>query len=351
MKNHGKAKNFSKLIEVPIKHFESDLALLNKISSSARTGLAQLVTVKNDAETSLQDIYQRLKFFQECGVEFSTLDQKFCQLRYPLDLLDVDKINTKISAKILSLISSFEQHHVIDSTNSRLMNLSADQQHAKVCLTEYQTAGRGRYGRQWIAPFASGLCLSLGWQFRNKVEHLQLISLLPAVALIRVMHKIGLKCAGVKWPKDVICIGQKHPGVLIEIPANNSELQAVVIGIGLNVYNRSKLSEQILQPWTSIDQQLEETPSRNELAAMLITEVFGLIQVVEQNGLGMVRDEWRQYDDLKNTSVTLLNGKHKEEGISRGISDDGSLCVEINGELKQFASGEISLRSRLDKKR
>jgi len=192
------------------------------------------------------------------------------------------------------------------------------------------------------------LCLSLGWQFRSSVEQLQLISLLPAVALIRVMHRIGLKDARVKWPNDVIYNGQKLAGVLIEIPANNSGFQAVVIGIGLNVYNRSELSEQILQPWTSIEQQLQVTPSRNELAAMLVTELFELIQTVEQDGLQMIRDEWREYDGLKNTSVNLLNGKQKEKGISRGINDDGSLCVEINGEFKRFSSGEISLRSRSD---
>ena len=333
---------------MPNNNYESDLALLKSISSATKTNLVDLASTVNDAKITSQNVYQRLKLFQECGVEFLTLDQHSCQLSSSLDLLDIEKLKKNIPQEILSIIPSFERHNVIDSTNSVLMNLPADQQHAKVCLAEYQTAGRGRHGRQWIAPFASGLCLSLGWQFRSTVEQLQLISLLPAVALIRVMHKVGLKDAGVKWPNDVICNGEKLAGILIEISANSSGLQAVVIGIGLNVYNRSELSEQILQPWTSVDQQLQTTPARNELAAMLITELFELIQTVEQDGLDMIRGEWREYDGLKNTPVTLINGKRQEQGISRGISDDGSLCVEINGELKQFSSGEISLRSRSD---
>ena len=278
-------------------------------------------------------------------MKFSTLEENFCQLFYPLDLLNIDKIRAKIPQRIASRISSIERHIVINSTNSALINLSAEKQHAKVCLAEYQTAGRGRYGRQWVAPFASGLCLSLAWQFQNIVKQLQLISLLPAVALIRVMHKIGLKGVGVKWPNDVVFNGRKLAGVLIEIPANNSEFQALVIGIGLNVYNRSESSEQIQQPWVAIDKELDTIPSRNELAAMLIIELFELIQAAEQEGLAMIRDEWQRYDALRNTPVCVMNGEQKEKGISRGINDEGSLCVEINGEIKEFVSGEVSLRA------
>ncbi len=343
MKAHGKIKRLSELIEVPPKTltFELDLALLNQFSSSVRTKLAHWA---NDTELSPQDIYQRLKLFQECGVEFSTLDNNSCQLRYPLDLLDINKVSTIIPTEIFSIISSLERHLVIGSTNSTLINLPAEQLHAKVCLAEYQTAGRGRYGRQWVAPFASGLCLSLGWQFQKTVKKLQLISFLPAVALIHVLHKIGLKNAGVKWPNDVIYNGQKLAGILIEMPATNAQFPVVVIGIGLNVYNRSELSEQIPQPWTSIDQHLEKVLSRNELAALLITELIELIQVVEQEGTDKIRDEWRQYDGLKNTPVTVINGNKKEKGISRGINDDGLICIEIDGKLEQFVSGEISLR-------
>ena len=267
------------------------------------------------------------------------------------DLLETEKIRSKIPEKILSLISSIDRYDEIDSTNSALLNLPIDQQHGKICLAEYQTAGRGRYGRDWIAPFASGLCFSLGWKFQKEVKEIQLISLLPAVALIRVLHSLGLKKAGVKWPNDLLCQGEKLAGILIEIPANNSTSQSIVIGIGINVYNRTGLSEQIQQPSTSIDQQLDQVPSRTTLAAMLITELLGLLQIVEKEGLAMIRDEWRRYDVLINTPVKLVSGGNSISGTSRGINDDGSLSVEIDGELKQFFSGEISLRADDDQAR
>lgn len=292
-----------------------------------------------------EDLFQRLKEYQASGVEFLQLDSQSCQLKYPLDLLEIDRIRSGIPEIILSQLSSIERHTVLDSTNSALLNLPAEEQHARVYLAEYQTAGRGRFGRQWVAPFASGLCLSLGWQFQKNIDQFQLISLLPAVAVIRTMHKIGLDEARVKWPNDVICRGHKLAGMLIEISAKNPGVQGVVIGVGLNVYNRTEMSAQIQQPWTAIDQQLDSLPARSELAAQLITELLRLIQTIEQGGLTEIRNEWQCYDALKNRSVTLINGKQKQKGISRGISEDGSLCVEINGQLKQFVSGEITLRS------
>lgn len=336
MKNHGKSEKYiSELV---------DQTLLKKISHTIVTDLGQLKSTINESEITQYLIYQRLQFFQTCGIEFEILDPNYCQLRSSLDLLDVDKIRAGIPQTINTHISTIERHNFVESTNSVLLNDAPEKQHAKICLAEYQTAGRGRHGRHWLAPFASGLCLSLGWQFKSPVQQLQLISLLPAVALIRVLHKKGLRDACVKWPNDVICKGHKLAGILIEIPASTSDLQTIVIGVGVNVYNRSTMSEQIQQPYTSIEQYLGKALSRNELVAMLITELFGLINRVEQKGLVEIRDEWRRHDGLKNTPVTLLNGKQKEKGISRGISDDGSLCVEINGELKQFVSGEISLR-------
>ena len=338
MKNHAKSDKEISKFEI------SDQALLNRISPTAVTDLSQLTNGTVGKQFSVEDVYRRLAFFQECGVEFDILQRQYCQLRYPLDLLDIDKIKLRIPENLSSIISAIECHTIVDSTNSTVLNSSVEKQHAKICMAEYQTAGRGRHGRHWLAPLGSGLCLSLGWHFLNKVQHLQLISLLPAVALIRVLHNIGVINAGVKWPNDVICNGQKLAGILIEKSANYSAGQAIVIGVGINVYNRSKLSEQIQQPWTTIDQQLETVPSRNELVASLITELLCLIRTIEKEGLDDIRDEWRSYDALINTSVSLVNGKQRETGIAQGINDDGSLSVEINGELKRFISGEISIK-------
>lgn len=37
-----------------------------------------------------------------------------------------------------------------------------------LCVAEYQTAGRGRRGRQWLSPFAGQIMFSFYWVFNPK---------------------------------------------------------------------------------------------------------------------------------------------------------------------------------------
>ncbi|MFK8067458.1 MAG: biotin--[acetyl-CoA-carboxylase] ligase [Gammaproteobacteria bacterium] len=317
--------------KVEIAHIESDQFLLQKLSHT------------NTIDLSNND-YQRLQYFKDCGLEFKKLDPVLGQLKYPLDLLDVDQIKSQLPEKIVRSITAIELESVVNSTNSTLLNFTKDQQHRRVCLAEYQNAGRGRQGRHWVAPFAAGICLSLGWALHKKVVQLQLISLLPTVALIRVLKSIGVKNIGAKWPNDVYCNNKKLAGILIEVAANQSDVQSLVIGIGINVYSRTDMLANIDQPWTSLDQYLDSVPTRNQVTALLITEIFLLLLSVEQNGLDGIREEWRQYDVLINKYVNVITGQGKENGISRGINNDGSISIEIDGKIKTFMSGEVSLR-------
>ncbi len=273
------------------------------------------------------------------------LDETACRLSYPLDLLNVVSIKENLAEVITGL--SFDLYGSIDSTNTAISQLAFEEQHAKVCLAEFQTAGRGRHSRQWLAPYASGLCLSLAWRFKRQVEQIQLISLLPAVALVRVLRRLGIEQVGAKWPNDIICSGRKLAGILIEMLPNKLLQPTIIIGVGLNVYNRSGLVK-VPQPITTIEDLLVEVPKRNELAAVLISELVFLLQQAEQSGLESIRDEWQAYDVFNNKPVCFVEGGNSTRGISRGINEDGSLIVETNIGLKSYISGEISLRADME---
>ena len=104
-----------------------------------------------------------------------------------------------------------------------------------VLVTAEQTAGRGRAGRDWQAPAATSLFVSVLLRPGN-VPATQ-FAWLPLIAGLSMANAIsqfaGAKRAAVKWPNDVLIGESKVCGVLSELLPDAS---AVVVGAGVNVF-------------------------------------------------------------------------------------------------------------------
>ena len=68
----------------------------------------------------------------------------------------------------------------------------------QLCAAEYQTAGKGRRGRQWLAPFGDGICLSLSWSFAVSPPNLACLGLAVGVGLLRALGHAGVEGAQLK---------------------------------------------------------------------------------------------------------------------------------------------------------
>jgi BirA family biotin operon repressor/biotin-[acetyl-CoA-carboxylase] ligase len=78
----------------------------------------------------------------------------------------------------------------LESTNSQLYD-EVPARAPRVLLAELQTAGRGRRGRQWIAPFGSGLTFSIAWSYAETPADLQALTLAIGVAVASALHELG----------------------------------------------------------------------------------------------------------------------------------------------------------------
>jgi len=125
-------------------------------------------------------------------------------------------------------------HPTLESTNAlgRAL-LRAGAVDGAVVVTDDQTQGRGRHGRHWVAPPASGLAVSV--LLRPDPDFpLYTYSMAAALAADDVVRAaVGDRCT-LKWPNDVLVDGAKVAGILLEIESV-AGAWAVVAGIGLNV--------------------------------------------------------------------------------------------------------------------
>lgn len=121
------------------------------------------------------------------------------------------------------------------STNAELVAAASggDLPHFTVLATTNQTAGRGRLGRDWVAPEGKTLAVSvLLGTGAVAPDRLGWLPLLTGLAMTRAVGRlVGGHEVSLKWPNDVHIDGLKVSGILAELVPGIG----VVTGAGLNL--------------------------------------------------------------------------------------------------------------------
>jgi BirA family biotin operon repressor/biotin-[acetyl-CoA-carboxylase] ligase len=233
-----------------------------------------------------------------------------------------------------------------ESTSTALIQRAAAGAAAgTVIAAEWQTKGRGRFGRSWHAEPCGALTFSLLWRFAQGAGALAGLSLGAGVALIRALTAFGASEATLKWPNDVIWHGEKLGGVLIEMQGDALGPSAAVIGIGLNVRLSEAALETIGHPAADLETACGRALDRNELLGVVLGELALVLEQFCVDGFAPLRAEWERYHAYQNQPVEVLLPRGRaERGIARGVAEDGALLFETASGVRRLHSGELSVR-------
>jgi BirA family transcriptional regulator, biotin operon repressor / biotin---[acetyl-CoA-carboxylase] ligase len=133
----------------------------------------------------------------------------------------------------------------LESTNTLALALASDaRQDGLVVLAREQTAGRGQYGRSWLAPPGSSVLLSTLVFPPPALRRPVVLTAWAAVSLCALVKQFTGKPPRIKWPNDVQASGRKLAGILIEQRAAGPDRLATVLGIGVNVAQPAAWFEQ-----------------------------------------------------------------------------------------------------------
>ncbi len=289
-------------------------------------------------------IWKQIKGFKRLGIDVAAISGKGYRLPYPMELLDETCITRNLAHEVKALLSILHIHYEIDSTSNYLIN-DATATSGTVCLAEFQTAGRGRAGRDWISPFGTNIYLSLLWRFESGVASISGLSLAIGVAVMRALNRYRVAGIGLKWPNDIFYNDRKLGGILVEVRGDILGPCTVVVGLGLNGQVPSGAGSLISQPWVDLEQILGSArPERNVLVAQLLNEIFPIISKFDEIGIEAYLPEWRDWDCMAGREVSLTLGSQKIRGRVEGIDDQGMIILQTGIESRQsFASGEVSL--------
>jgi BirA family transcriptional regulator, biotin operon repressor / biotin---[acetyl-CoA-carboxylase] ligase len=290
-------------------------------------------------------VWKRIKTLADYGLDIYSVPGKGHRLPRPIEVLDSETISANMSAEVAVMINELKVMPVLDSTNQYLQQqLNERSIHALAVLTEFQLNGKGRRGNDWLSPYASGICLSLGWHFESTPASYTALSLATGVAVCRSLQALGISQAGLKWPNDIVIDGKKLGGILLESRSETAGCSDVIIGIGINVNLPDQTIKTIPQPVTDISRLGQYSISRNALSGLLIEHLLRMLEDYQRNGFASCIDEWRQLDALKGKQADLILPNDTLSGEIMGIDENGLLLMSVNGEMQRFSSGELSLR-------
>lgn len=296
-------------------------------------------------------VWKLMNSLKALGVDIESVARQGYRLPRAVDLLDKEAIVSSWPAATRSLMERTDVLLTVDSTNRFLGDLTPPQPgRFQLCTAEVQNAGRGRRGRSWIAPFGSGICMSLAWQFEEAPPTFSALSLAVGVAVVKALQRLGVEGVGLKWPNDLQWQGRKLGGILIEMRGESAGPSQVIIGIGINMHmptaTRMQLAEHEAALVADVHEIMrEKTPTRNALIGAVVAELLEMLQTFTVRGFAPFKEEWHELDTLANAPVKVIAGSQTTHGTARGVDADGTLLVDVDGELRKFVSGEVSLRA------
>ena len=218
-----------------------------------------------------------------------------------------------------------------------------------LCVTDWQSAGVGRRGRQWQTR-PGNITFSMLAQSTRPVGELIGMSLVTGIAVAECLSDtLGIQ-PQLKWPNDVLLGGAKLGGLLTELSTIKSKVDdqrytQLFTGIGINLLHDDQVQGLGIGA-TSLEEAGMSTTrnDRDALIGRLAANVLTEHQRFHESGWTVFAERWAALDWLFDREVLIHRENSTEQAVARGVNDQGALLVERAGEILPLFSGNVSIR-------
>jgi BirA family transcriptional regulator, biotin operon repressor / biotin---[acetyl-CoA-carboxylase] ligase len=214
--------------------------------------------------------------------------------------------------------------------------------HGVVVAAQQQTAGRGRRGATWQSPPGAGLYFSIIVRpvpqaaSRKPQAPLSLITLAAGVGVRDGISAATGLAADLKWPNDLLVNRRKLSGILAEGHALGTALQAVVIGVGVNLAPAAYPPE-VSARATSLEGELGRLIDRDQVFAVILRALCDRLAAIDGEP-GDILQAWRAASPSAVGTGVEWEG---HRGVTAGIDDSGALLVNTSTGVERIIAGDI----------
>jgi BirA family biotin operon repressor/biotin-[acetyl-CoA-carboxylase] ligase len=256
-------------------------------------------------------------------------------------MFNIEEFDIKLDTEVLG--RNFVYCAEVDSTNTMLLENKEFDIHGTVFMAEYQTGGKCRKeDRQWLSNKEQNLTFSILLKEDFSTENVSVVIFATALSVAQAIENLYQLKVDLKWPNDVMINKAKCAGILLESTSKGSEINKIVIGIGINVNQPTFPGKYMLQP-TSIKKEFKETVSRERLLSELLNileENLKLSQLAPQK----IMSDWKSRCKMIGEKVKIEEGDSVKHGIFEDVDDNGCLLLKVDDKIEKIHFGDVSLR-------
>lgn len=246
-----------------------------------------------------------------------------------------------------------EHFRAVDSTQRVVREwLDEGTEEVAVAVADYQTAGRGRQGRDWMTPPRSGLLLSVGFKPEYLApKHAWRLAAIVALAMRDAAEEqAGLQdgTLWLKWPNDMVAEAPDHTlrkvaGVLGESVISARRVKSAVIGIGINSdWAAANFPWALSRTMTSLRELSGRRPIDNKaLLDGFLARLEPRYEALKAGSFDAAA--WSVAQRTTGRHVVVELGEQTLSGTATGVDPDtGALVVETEvGSEARIDSGEV----------
>jgi BirA family biotin operon repressor/biotin-[acetyl-CoA-carboxylase] ligase len=146
-------------------------------------------------------------------------------------------------------------------------------------------------------------------------DHLDGLPLLGALAIaLSLSSGYGIK-ALVRWPNDVVCLGRKLAGTLVEAKFSGNRPTYALLGIGLNVnFQASEITNEAESATTVLD-ILGHAVDMAELVCSILLEVERLCDELDSGLTVQILEQLRKCEASRGSRIIINLEDRRVDGI------------------------------------
>lgn len=233
----------------------------------------------------------------------------------------------------------------IDSTNDFLKDLSRKQivENFTAVVANNQTKGKGQMGSTWESEKGKNLIMSiLVKDVLKDIDQIFHLNVAVALSVIQALEANNLPKLSIKWPNDIMSDTKKIGGILIENSFKSDTTVESVVGIGLNVNQKSFVN---LPKASSMTLIMKKEFNLETILEEIIFQIKKNCSLILSNQTDKLWDNYHKYLFKMNIPMPFEDAYNaKFMGIIQGVSSEGKLELLLeNDSIKTYGIKEIQM--------